>query len=291
MTRSRSGFDETCAATILLVAAVSPVRAQEQRIEPILIELKLGRLAERTVPAHRSGSRRPRFHLVRSSSWPSCGSSAARARITAIVQPGNRRFEVHAVQRTLSIDGRTTALGPRDFLVQDNEIFLSTRVLGQALALHWDVSWPDLEVVVIDPEELPIGRRVRRKQMAMARLGVGDDSARADGRLKEKVWPLEGVVADYSALVPSNPGPEGGAYSGTLGFTLFGGSLVAGVQNEGPVKDGNVRLDALVDAGLAGQPDHLPAPSRRRVFQRSPDPRPARNCVGERPLHPSHDPG
>jgi len=230
------------AAALALAAAVSPAAAQDPRSEPVLIELKIGRLAQRTVPAHRSGNDAlipvtAFFELAELRVQPGADG------IIAIVQPGNRRLEIRSVDRSMSLDGRKTALSPRDILVQDGEIFLSTRVLGDALQLRWQISWEDLEVIAVDPEDLPIARRARRAAMATARMGVRSDSAIADGRLEEQTWPLEGVVADYSVLVPTNPGPEGGAYSATLGLTLLNGSFVAGVQNQGPVKDGDVRLD------------------------------------------------
>src|SRR5580765_4027082 len=137
------------AAALALVAAVSPATAQDQRIEPVLVELKLGRMAQRTVPAHRSGNDAliplgPFFELAELRIQRDEGS------ITAIVQPGNRRLEVSATDRSLSLDGRKSALTPRDILVQDGEIFLSTRILGTALGLHWDISWEELEVVAVD---------------------------------------------------------------------------------------------------------------------------------------------
>ena len=230
------------AAAMLVVAAAAPASAQDARIEPVLVQLKLGRLVERTVTAHRSGSDAliplgPFFELaeLKVQQDPS--------RVVAIVQPGNRRFEVRVAERVLSLDGRNTALTPRELLVQDGETYLSTRTLGTALELQWEISWEDLEVVAINPDQLPIARRIFREQMATARLGARPDSALADARLTEHTWPLEGVVADYSVLVPTNPGPEGGAYSGMLGFTLFGGALMAGAQNQGPVNDGHVRFD------------------------------------------------
>ncbi|HKP28791.1 MAG TPA: stalk domain-containing protein [Gemmatimonadales bacterium] len=230
------------AAILVTVAAVSPVRAQDQRIEPVLIELKLGRLAQRTVPAHRVGNDAliplgAFFELaeLRVQHQPN--------RIVAIVQPGNRRLEVRTTERYLTLDGRKTALSPRELLLQDDEVFLSARVLGDALGLTFDIAWDDLEVIAINPEELPVARRLRREEIATATLGAEPGRPQVDGRLAERTWPLEGAVLDYSVLVPTDPGPEGGAYSGTLGFNLFNGSLVAGAQNDGPVKDGKVRLD------------------------------------------------
>lgn len=230
------------AATFLMVAAVSSASAQEPRIEPVLVELKLGRLAERTVPAHRAGN----VALIPLTTFFELAELRVQrepGRVIAIVQPGNRRLEVRTAERFLTLEGRKTALAPGDLLVQDGEVYLSTTVIGDALGLDWAISWDELEVVAVNPEELPVGRRMRREQMVEARLGAEAAAPVVDGKLSERTWPLEGAVADYSVLVPTNPGPEGGAYSGTVGFTLFGGSLVAGAQNDGPVKDGKVRLD------------------------------------------------
>jgi hypothetical protein len=225
-----------------MVAAAMPAMAQDPRVEPVIVELKLGRIAERTLPAYRAGNDAliplgPFFELAE------LRVQRTDRGIAAIVQPGNRRLEIRTRERVLNLDGRNTALSPTDILLQDGEVYLSTRVLGEALDLTWDISWEDLEVIAVDPEELPIARRMKREQMATARLGAGRDAPETDGKLQERTWPLEGLVADYSVLVPTNPGPEGGAYSATLGFTLFNGSLVAGVQNEGPVSDGKARFD------------------------------------------------
>ena len=230
------------AAALATVAAATPAGAQDPRIEPVLIELKLGRLVERTVPAHRSGS----DALIPLTAFFELAELRVQRepdRFIAIVQPGNRRLEVRTAERFLSLDGRKTALSPRELLLQDGEVFLSTGVIGAVLGLTWHVAWDDLEVVAANPEELPVGRRMQREQMVAAKLGQDQNAPAVDGRLAERTWPLEGAVFDYSVLVPTNPGPEGGAYSGTFGLNLFGGSLVAGAQNDGPVKEGKVRVD------------------------------------------------
>ena len=230
------------AAAFAMVAAAAPAVAQDPRIEPVLIELKLGRIAERTVPAHRVGN----DALIPLTTFFELAELRVQRdvnRVIAIVQPGNRRLELRIAERSLILDGRKTALSPRDLLLQDSEVYLSARVIGDALGLTWVISWDELEVVAVNPEDLPVGKRMRREQTVEARLHAESGPAVVDGKLLERTWPLEGAVADYSVLVPTSPGPEGGAYSGTVGFTLFGGSLVAGAQNEGPVKDGKVRAD------------------------------------------------
>ena len=230
------------AAAFVTVAAVSPAVAQDPRIEPVLVELKLGRLVERTVPAHRSGDD-ALIPLTAFFELAELRVQRESDRMIAIVQPGNRRLEIRTAERYLTLNGRKTALSPRELLLQDSEVFLSARVLGEALGLTWAIAWDDLEVVATNPEELPIGRRMRREEMVAARLNQEQGTPAVDGKLAERTWPLEGAVFDYSVLVPTNPGPEGGAYSATFGLNLLGGSLVAGAQNEGPVNDGKVRLD------------------------------------------------
>lgn len=227
---------------LTLLLSARPAAAQDPRIEPVLIDLQIGRIVSRTVPAHRAGDD-PLIPVgqflemaeIRVERLPG-------GRIAALFQPGNRRLEIRPAERRLVLAGTMRALGPGEFLTQDNELYLSARLLGELLGISWDVSWTDLQVTVIDPAELPVARRLRREAL-MASRRTASAGPGADAVLREKVWPVEGLVADYSALVPTEPGPGAGAWSGALGFNLLGGSLVAGAQNEGPARDGKVRLD------------------------------------------------
>lgn len=229
-------------AAWLLLAAATEVAAQDPRIEPVLVELRLARLASRTIPAHRIDDQAlipvvPLFELaeIRTQSRPE-------GEVIAMLQPGNRRVRILPARRRIEVNGRTRQLAPAEFLLQDGQLFVSTAVLEQSLDIRFQTSWADLEVILIDPSELPIGRRHRRAALAAAQLNLRD-STPVDARLDERREPLEGFVLDYSMLVPTDPGPKSGAYSLTAGFTILDGAFLAGIQNDEDLGEGDPRVD------------------------------------------------
>lgn len=213
-----------------------------QEIEPVLLEMRIGRYAERTIPAHRAGD----VALLPLLQFFELAEIRARwtgdSTVVAIIQPGNRRLTVDPRRRRVSLDGADTPLGPAEFLTSDGDLFLSERIFGRVLGLRWRTSWPDLETALENPEDLPVTRRILRELIAGARLRP-EDSMVTDGVLREYPQLLEGVVLDYNALVPTDPGPGSGAYSLGLGLNLLGGAFEGRVQNEGPLDDGKVRVD------------------------------------------------
>lgn len=229
-------------ASLLLLTVAAPAAGQDPRIEPVLVELQMARLASRTIPAHRIDDQAlipvvALFELAEIRTEP-----RAEGEVFAILQPGNKKVRILPARQRIEVDGRSRQLAQGEFLVQDGQLFLSTAVIAQTLGLRFEVSWTDLEVIVIDADDLPIGRRLRRAALAAARLSPRD-SAPVDGRLAERRGPFEGFVTDYSVLIPTDPGPESGAYSLLTGFNLLNGAFLAGVQNQGPVDSGDVRFD------------------------------------------------
>ncbi|HET9276182.1 MAG TPA: hypothetical protein VFN96_08940, partial [Gemmatimonadales bacterium] len=116
--------------------------------------------------------------------------------------------------------------------------------LSWILWVTWDVDWSELTVTVVDPNALPIARRISREALAAARLASPDRP-----RPPEVVYPLErryaeGAVLDYNLLVPSHDGFGGGAYQVGGGLDVLGGSLQALVQSEGEIRGGRTRVDA-----------------------------------------------
>ncbi len=211
--------------------SVSPLFSQRPGIEPVLIELMLGRVVSRTVDAYRAGDAAlvplgTFFELaeVRTSRRPD-------GTVEAMVQPGNVLLVLDPVSRTLRLGKETIHLGPEDVVVATGEVYLSTAVLARVFSLEWEISWPDLQVVVLEPGALPVGRRIRRESMLRAQL-AGSTAAEYQGpRLGVQRSQLRGLVVDYSVLTPTN-GFDAGAYATTMGLDLFGGSLALGVQSQ-----------------------------------------------------------
>jgi hypothetical protein len=226
----------------LVILAAMPAGGQYAPSEPVLMELRLGRLASQTVPAYRSGDAvllpiMPFFSLAELRA-----ERSADGVIRAVLQPGNRKLVIHPAG-TLEIDGQTRRLLPGEFLAEDGELFLNCTLLAEMIGVRFELSWADLEITIADPEKLPIGRRQRRAQAAAARLQPGQVGY-VDGRLQERPSTIDGLITDYSFLVPTRPGPKDGAYSFTLGLAALKGDFVASIQNEGPLDDGHARVDA-----------------------------------------------
>jgi hypothetical protein len=225
-----------------LLGATPLAGMQGQDPEPVLVEMRLGRIAARTVAAYRVDQ----DVLIPLLAFFDLAELRSRREpdgtLTAIFQPGNSEFRVTPAGARLTVAGRERPLTNNEFLSRPDDLYLSATVIGSVLDLKWEINWSDLVVTVIDPEQLPLARRLRRERFAPGLLG-GVAVTLADGQLKESRYPVEGLVADYSLLVPTDPGPKGGAYSLGVGLNLLGGSLESRVQNQGELSRDNLRFD------------------------------------------------
>ncbi len=205
--------------------------AQLPGLQPVLIELMLGRIARRTVEAYRTGD----AALVPLSAFFDLAEIRAIRRpggvLEAMAQPGNVPLVLDPASHTLRLGKERLSLGPEELVATEDEVFLSTAVLARVFALEWDVSWPDLQVAVIEPGTLPVARRIRRESMLRAQLMSSGGPEQAGPRLGLQRSQLKGLVLDYSFLTPTN-GLDAGAYATTMGLDLFGGALAVGVQSQ-----------------------------------------------------------
>jgi hypothetical protein len=238
----------TSAVLALLVTlplqADAPVAGRDTVPEPYLVSLQLGRITSRTVPAFRYADAAlvPLYQLfdlaeIRTEPLPDGG-------LSALLQPGNVRLSIRPRERELSIGGDKRKVFPQELVVRDGEVFLSTTILTRILGVQWDVNWRDLTVTIVEPNALPVARRIAREGLAAARL-----TPQGAIRRPELLYPLErpytdGMVVDYSLLAPSNDALGGGAYQLGAGLDMLGGSLQALVQSEGDIRDGRTRMDA-----------------------------------------------
>lgn len=199
--------------------------------EPVLTELQLGRIARRTVEAYRAGDDAliplgAFFELAELR-----GVRQPDGTFEAMVQPGNIRLVIDPISRTLRIGKQKLTLTDDEIVATDDEIYLATRVMAKVFALEWDVSWPDLQVAVIEPANLPVARRIRREALLEAQLRHSSTPEYAGLRLGLERSRLNGLVLDYSVLTPTT-GLDAGAYSTTFGLDLMGGSLALGLQSQ-----------------------------------------------------------
>jgi hypothetical protein len=219
---------------VLLGLALPAARAGAQAPEPVLVELGMGRLVSRTVQAFRSGD----LALVPLHQFLDMAELRATTRsdggIEILIQPGNVPFVVDTAGRSWRLGKTRRNLEASQLATADGEVYLETGLLGRVLDLEIAVSWPDLQVVVIDPAGLPLARRVRRDAMLRSRLAASAVPEEVVARRFGLERPaLSGLVLDYSILSPTDGPLESATYSTAFGLDLFGGSLSAGVQSQG----------------------------------------------------------
>ncbi len=211
-------------------AAKSPTRTLPT-IDPVLIELQLGRIASRTVEAFRAGDDAlvplgVFFDLAEIRT-----SRRADGTVEAVVQPGNVSLVLDPASHLLHLGKEKILLGQDEMVATDRDVFVSTRVLTRALHIDWDVSWPDLQVTVLEPGSLPVARRIRRESLLRAQLLSSSSPEYAGLRLGLERSRLKGLVFDYSVLTPTT-GFDAGAYSTALGLDLLGGALALGLESQ-----------------------------------------------------------
>ncbi len=214
-----------------LAAATFRSLGAQPGLDPVLIELMLGRIASRTVEAYRVGDEAlvplsAFFELAEIRTFRRPGGV-----VEAMVQPGNVPLVLDPASRTLRVGKEKLSLGPDEMATAGSEVFLGTAVLARVFALEWDISWPDLQVVVLEPGTLPVARRIRRESMLRAQLMNSTPADQAGLRLGLQRSALKGLILDYSFLTPTN-GLDAGAYATTMGLDLFGGSFALGVQSQ-----------------------------------------------------------
>jgi hypothetical protein len=219
------------AGAVLLAASASRLEAQAATLEAVLVELQIGRLASRTVDAFRTGDEAlvplsvffemAEYRVVRQPD----------SAMQAVVQPGNVPLLIEPASRTVKLGKDKLPVRPDQLIAAGGEVFLSTSILARALALEWQVSWPDLQVTVIEPGTLPLARRLRRESMLRARLAGASEARHTGLRLGLERPRLDGLVFDYSVLTPTT-GIDGAAYATTLGLDVLGGSLALGLQSQ-----------------------------------------------------------
>src|SRR3989454_6114913 len=224
------------------LSATVPRPPADTEPEPVILELQLGRLASRTVPAFRVRSEA----LVPMSEFLQLAEVgyvlSPEGRIEASIDPGGRKLVIDARRDTMSYGDHRVRLEPEFRLFRNGELFVGAERLGDLLGVRIVVSWADLTVVVTDASGLPVGRRAPRAaaRAGCARRFAGPPPGLALA-LERPRW--DGMVVDYSFLAPSRGVGAGGAYSVAVGADAFGGSLELGASSVGLLVAGVARID------------------------------------------------
>lgn len=232
-----------CLLLLAGVLCLAPPLLRAQAPEPAIIELKLGRVAARTVPAWQAGG----TVLVPLTQFLDLaeirGTLERPGRMTGTFATTRQPFVVDTAGPVATIGGRVVALGPADLLAEGAELFVAAPVLADLFGIELEVDWAALEVVVRDPARLPLADRLRREAARRALPG-------AAGALEPELLHgvsasrIGGFVLDYSLFTPSTDPLGGSAWSVAAGASVVGGSLEVAARSDGPAAAGDVRLDA-----------------------------------------------
>ena len=209
--------------------------------EPILLELRLGHVASRTVAAFRVRTE----VLVPLTQFLQLAEIryrvSATGRLEATVDPGGRRLVVDAAGDTMSYGARRVRLEPEYRSFRDGELYVGAERLGDLLGSPFVVDFSELTVTMADPSDLPLARRLRREAARTALLRPRE-TGRPDLLLAAEHPRWDGLVFDYTLLAPSGDPLAGSGYTGALGADAFGGSLELSASSVGRAADGVVQI-------------------------------------------------
>lgn len=212
-------------------------------VEPVLVDLQLGRIASRTVVAYRDSNEA----LVPLGAFFDLAEIQQRLTpagvLEARLEPSGEELRIVAGVDSLVIGKRALPVSPRQLLFRDGELFLASERLGAMLDLHFEVNWPDLTVAVLNPDSLPIARRLRRDQLRM--LLAERNGSRPDTLLGAPRSKWDGLVLDYDLSFPLSDNLVGGTnYRFALGAQVAGGALEVGVRSLGSLETGTTEFAA-----------------------------------------------
>src|SRR5712691_2728706 len=164
-----------------LVAALclGAVVHQDAVPEPVVIDLRVGRITGTTVQGYRVRSEvllplSQFFQLVeiRHRLTPD-------GRLEATVDPGNRRIIIDPRSDSMEYGDHRVHIEREFIRFESPELYVGSERLGDLLGVMFAVDWADLTATVIDPSGLPIARRLLREAAREAYLRR-PDGMRAD---------------------------------------------------------------------------------------------------------------
>ena len=217
--------------------------AVAQASDPVLLELRLGSAASRTVEAFRSADEAllPVLQLFEMAEVLATRDSAGR--VHATLQPGNIPLLIDPLAGRARAGRRDVLIPPGHIVNSPMGLWVGATLLAELLRSPIEVSWPDLAAIMPDASGLPIAQRLLRES-ARARLGQAAPASLADRTVTSPRNRWDGFVLDYSWFSPSFDPFAGSSYALAAGADFFGGSLEAALRSTGRAGDGDVELDA-----------------------------------------------
>ncbi|TVP56260.1 MAG: hypothetical protein EA351_08430 [Gemmatimonadales bacterium] len=209
----------------------------------ILINLRMGRLSERLVPAAQRGDTpflpAATFLEMGEVFFVENGDGVLRA----TRQPGAVEILVDAEAGRARLGGELLADMTDQMLWRDGTIMLTPRLLERLLGVTIHTNFSDLHAVVLNPEVLPLGRRIERERR-LAVLRPPGATPPAERTLDRTPYRTGGMVLDWSTSAALDRPQESAQLSLGFGAQLLGGSLQLSGRSQGPVADGAVDTGA-----------------------------------------------
>lgn len=219
-------------------SAGPPTReATGPQVDDILINLRMGRISERLVTAAQRAET-PFLPVVEFLEMAELRFvDGGEGVLHAIRQPGALDIVLDAPTGHASLDGRAISGAADALLWRDGRILASPKLLEELLGVSIHTNFSDLHAVVMNPEVLPLGRRMERERRR-ARIAPAEEMVPADRTLGRTRYRAGGAVLDWStSFDPSQPGRTAHLSLGT-GAQLLGGSLQLSARSLGAVADG-----------------------------------------------------
>ncbi|HEU4643574.1 MAG TPA: carboxypeptidase-like regulatory domain-containing protein [Gemmatimonadaceae bacterium] len=220
------------------VAAADTGRGDTATTEPVIVELRVGRLAASTVSALRRGD----DALVPAGALLDLVEMRHR-----VARPGRMEVERSPSEPPLVFDTALAVQGGGAHVVRarvlwrDGEIYVPARTMGTLLDARIVVDWGELVITIADPASLPIAKRLAREAARERFLARRRGALAPDLRLGLSRPAWAGMVLDYAISAPGDRPVAGSDYSLALGADVFGGSLTGTMASVGGASAGRVR--------------------------------------------------
>jgi hypothetical protein len=213
-------------------APVPPRPPADTLAEPVVIDIRLGKLGGATVQAFRLGDE----VLLPLGAFLDLAEvrhdPVANGQLGALLQPGDRRLLADARTRVVSVEGTRITLAPSSIRVDGEELYLAADALARVLGIAFRVDWAELSVNVDDPAALPIALRLARMGGRASRLRAASDAETPPpvDVSRTLAHPLfDGAVLDYAFAMPSARPLENGSFALQFGADLLGGALQSNI--------------------------------------------------------------
>lgn len=215
--------------------------------ETIVLEVHVGQLAARTIPAIRRDAIAllPLRELLRLVEIPLRTPLPTRY---SFERPGDQASVMLDITRgELTVAGRRRSLGDDAMQVVGGEPLLSLATLAALLHVDLEVDWEELRVNLRDPAELPIAERSRRDAARRAALDHSTDTDGPPVDITSARSDAGGLAIDYAIQSVLATGAT--SWSVGVGSELMRGGVTMAIDH---AFDGATRVDASWLRGWSG---------------------------------------